>query len=82
MRAVVERCVDFLTEIGTEVQYPLARVQEAKAPPYVSALEEIAGRVGIASAVRSFRTKIYDAIAGAYPSLADECQRKLTRRGQ
>lgn len=47
---------------------------------YDTALEEVAGRVGKASAVQAIRTKIYDAIAAAYPTLADECGRQLARR--
>jgi hypothetical protein len=48
---------------------------------YDTALEEVAGRVGKAPAVQAIRTKIYDAIAAAYPALANECGRQLTRRG-
>ena len=45
------------------------------------ALEEVAGRVGIASAVQAIRAKIYSAIGESYPALADECSRQLMRRG-
>jgi len=48
---------------------------------YDRALEEVAGRVGIASAVQAIRAKIYSAIGESYPALADECSRQLMRRG-
>jgi hypothetical protein len=47
---------------------------------YDRALEEVAGRVGIASAVQAIRAKIYSAIGESYPALADECSRQLMRR--
>ena len=48
---------------------------------YDRALEEVAGRVGIASAVQAIRAKIYSAIGESDPALADECSRQLMRRG-
>jgi len=48
---------------------------------YDRALEEVAGRVGIASAVQAIRARIYSAIGESYPALADECSRQLMRRG-
>jgi hypothetical protein len=48
---------------------------------YDRALEEVAGRVGVASAVQAIRAKIYSAIGESYPALADECSRQLMRRG-
>jgi hypothetical protein len=47
---------------------------------YDRALEEVAGRVGIASAVQAIRARIYSAIGESYPALADECSRQLMRR--
>src|ERR1700730_8861484 len=48
---------------------------------YDRALEEVAGRVGIASAVQAIRARIYSAIGESCPALADECSRQLMRRG-
>jgi hypothetical protein len=48
---------------------------------YDRALEEVAGRVGIASAVQAIRARIYSAIGESDPALADECSRQLMRRG-
>ena len=49
---------------------------------YDRALEEVAGRVGIASAVRSKDLLSHRrAIGESYPALADECSRQLMRRG-
>ena len=46
------------------------------------ALEEVAGRVGIASAVQSKDLLSHRrAIGESYPALADECSRQLMRRG-
>jgi len=47
---------------------------------YDRALEEVAGRVGIASAVQAIRARIYSAIGESCPALADECSRQLMRR--
>lgn len=47
---------------------------------YDTALEEVAGRVGIADAVKAIRRKIYEAIAARYPELAEECSRQMARR--
>jgi hypothetical protein len=47
---------------------------------YDRALEEVAGRVGISSAVQAIRAKIYSAIGESCPVLADECSRQLMRR--
>ena len=49
---------------------------------YDRALEEVAGRVGIASAVQSKDLLSHRrAIGESYPALADECSRQLMRRG-
>ena len=47
---------------------------------YDRALEEVAGRIGIASAVQAIRARIYSAIGESCPALADECSRQLMRR--
>jgi hypothetical protein len=43
-------------------------------------LELAAGRPGAERARDAIREKVYDAIAEAYPDLADECYRQLSRR--
>src|SRR3984893_18315010 len=48
---------------------------------YDRALEGVAGRIGIASALEAMRARIYSAIGESYPALADECSRQLMRRG-
>jgi hypothetical protein len=49
---------------------------------YDRALEEVAGRVGIASAVQGKDLLSHRrAIGESYPALADECSRQLMRRG-
>lgn len=48
---------------------------------YDEALEEVAGRVGIADAATMIRQKVYGAIANAYPYLTAECTRQMERRG-
>src|SRR5580700_122227 len=49
---------------------------------YDRALEEVAGRVGIASAVQAKDLLSHRrAIGESYPALADECSRQLMRRG-
>lgn len=47
---------------------------------YDGALEELSGRVGRAEATRLLRRRTYEAIARAYPRLADECGRQLRLR--
>lgn len=47
---------------------------------YDTALEEVAGRVGVEAAVAAIRRRVYEAIAAAYPELAEECRRQLARR--
>ena len=48
---------------------------------YDTALEAVAGRVGIGDAVDIIRAKVYRAIADAWPSLAAECTRQANDRG-
>jgi hypothetical protein len=44
---------------------------------YDDSLEEVAGKAGVSEAIRVIRTRIYAAIAKAYPQLAAKCQAKL-----
>lgn len=43
---------------------------------YEEELERIFGKVGVNEAYLDLRSKIFDAIAEAYPDLADECHRQ------
>ena len=47
---------------------------------YDGALVEVAGQTGIQQAVDAIRARVYEAIADAYPMLADECTRQLERK--
>jgi hypothetical protein len=50
--------------------------------PYEKRLYEVAGRVGVRDAEQMIRESVYDAIAGAYPHLQNECGRQsATREG-
>ncbi len=48
---------------------------------YDRALEDVAGKVGVAEAVQLIRAKVYAAIAREWPELADECRRQAEARG-
>lgn len=49
---------------------------------YERDLEQVWGKVGVREAYVQINTKVYAAIAAAYPSLAEECQRQLARKVQ
>lgn len=48
---------------------------------YDEALEEVAGKIGVAEATQAIWRKVYAAVAAAYPELAEECRRQAERRG-
>lgn len=47
---------------------------------YDHSLAAAAGKIGVHAAVAIIRQRVYQAIAAAYPDLADECQRQLSDR--
>ncbi len=47
---------------------------------YDLALLEVARKTGVALAVTRIRRRVYSAIAQAYPSLSDECERQVEER--
>jgi hypothetical protein len=47
---------------------------------YDHSLASAAGKIGVQAAVAIIRQRVYQAIAAAYPDLADECQRQLSDR--
>ena len=47
---------------------------------YERELERLFGKVGVREAYRTLNTKVYAAIAAAYPELADECRRQEERK--
>lgn len=47
---------------------------------YDELLRQFFGQIGVLDAQRIIRRKVYDAIAKAYPYLADECERQWDRR--
>jgi hypothetical protein len=47
---------------------------------YDHSLAAAAGKIGVHAAVAIIRERVYQAIAAAYPDLADECQRQLSDR--
>ena len=49
---------------------------------YERRLAEVYGKVGVRAAYVQINQKLYDAIAAAYPALAEECQRQLARKVQ
>lgn len=50
--------------------------------PYEVELARIAGRVGVAAAYAEINRRVYAAIAGTCPELAEECQRQLSMKLQ
>lgn len=48
--------------------------------PYDAQLKAVHGRTGVRSAEESFRSKVYQAIAKAYPELSAECSRQEVAR--
>lgn len=49
---------------------------------YDAALEEVAGRTGIAKGVQAIREKVFGRIAQVYPEYSDECRRQLQARSE
>lgn len=47
---------------------------------YEKKLEEVKGRVGVGEAYLEINNRIYQAIADAYPELAEECRRQMERK--
>jgi hypothetical protein len=45
-------------------------------------LDRVAGQIGVHDAVAAIRSKVYAAIAAAYPVLADECRRQCAERAE
>lgn len=48
---------------------------------YDRALEDVAGKTGVAEAVQMIRAKVYATIAREWPELAEECRRQAEARG-
>ena len=47
---------------------------------YERRLTEVYGKVGVREAYAQINQKVYDAIAAAYPTLAEECAAQLARK--
>ena len=47
---------------------------------YERRLEDVYGKVGVREAYAVINQKVYDAIAVAYPALAEECRAQLVRK--
>lgn len=66
---------DFLARISVNmIRHALTSYEEE--------LEQMYGKVGVREAYRQINAQVYAAIAAAYPTLAEECQRQLARKVQ